>query len=420
MTPLNMTLAIIVAFLAPLGDSYGQTNPSSPEAIAAAARSLNDPEFAALRDKLAKQSAVVVGAASSGQGNYAKELVNSPALAARASAMAAENRQIEKQVGPKEIRLAQLSLPGIDQFASDLKNGKYVYSSSKGPEIITLIRSLPMRDDKEQIVILRQLQTLSAQGYPEAQNFVGNIFEFGLFGNQQSMVKAVEFYLAAAKQRYQPALYNLALVSYFGRAGRANVEQAENLLSQAHAIGPESSYRVCGMAAYLEFRQGKQFESVTYARNCKSPLANIPNVLYASSAPLPEKVKMLKDSITAGANDGFRILVQLTKSLPNDAEYLSCKYTILDRVRFGPVPRNLRDLAKDCYFSQVPGSMSPDGRARSELTIQGIASFVATESAAFAQQRSTSKFHHEFSVPFLPYGQADVELFSAIYSKGKQ
>lgn len=419
MIPTHITLAIAVAFLAPLSDSYGQANPSSPEAIAAAAKSLNDPEFSALRDKVAKQSAAVVGAASGAQANYAKDLVNSPVVTAKAAAMAADNRQIEKQVGPKEIRLAQLYLPGIDQFASDLKNGKYVYASSKGAEIIMLIRSLPMRDEKEQVGILRQLQTLSAQGYPEAQNFIGNIFEFGLFGNQQSIGKAVEFYLAAAKQRYQPALYNLALVSYFGRAGRANVEQAENLLSQAHAIGPESSYRVCGMAAYLEYRQGKQLESVTYARNCKSPLANIPNVVYASNAPMPDKVKMLKDSITAGANDGFRILVQLTKAVPNDAEFLNCKYTLLDRVRFGPVPRNLRDLAKDCYFSQVPGAMLPDGRARSEIAIQGITGFVAAESAAFAQQRKTSKFHHEFSVPFLPYGQADVELFSAIYSKGK-
>jgi hypothetical protein len=407
--------------------AYEQTSRPAPppssratEAITEAARALGSPEFAALRQSVARQAAAATKATDSITSNYSADLLKSRQLERHARHMMASHEEIEKKVGPEQIRLAQLTLPGIDQFTSDLKNGKYVSVSSRGPEIIHLIRTLPMREAKDQTGILKRLQIFSAQGYPEAQNFAGNIVEFGLYGNTADSAKAEAYYKLAALQRYQPALFNLALMKYFGKSSRPDVPEASRLFRQAYAIGAESSYRVCGMAAYLEYRSSKPADSMKYANNCRSPLAKIPNALYTPGLNLPDKIKMLKDSISAGANDGFKILADLTRSVPNDTEYLACKYKILDQVRFSPITSNLRDTAKECYFALAPSANLPDGRARSEIAVINIAGFATKELAALTQQRRANKLHPEKSVPYLPFTQADVELFDTIYSRLNQ
>lgn len=415
-----VTMAILPFSSAHCQPASAPTPPhvQAPESITAAAKALQSPSFMSLRESVARQSTAIANAASVEPVGYNRELIKSGVVERQAHAMAESNRTAERGTGPEQIRLAQLSLPSMEQFASDLKFGKFVTVSSKGPEIVTLIRSLGMRGNKEQIDILKKIQQLSLQGFPEAQNFVGNILEYGLFGNAKDVPKASTYYVLAAKQRYQPAIFNLALMNYFGRIPGANAVEAERLFYQAYAIGPESSARVCGMAAYAEYRLAKPAESMRYAQNCHSPLANIPNAAYSPSMTVPERIKLFRDSIVAGPNDGFGLLAQLGKSVPNDPQFLSCKFQIMNRIQFTPIPANLRDTARDCYFSAVAGANSAEGRARAEISITSISGFVATELPALAQQRKTNYFHHHYSVPFLPFTQADVELFDAIYPKG--
>lgn len=430
-----------------------QSNASYQE-IKAAAATVSSPEFVRLREAASRQNAAVAQAAENSPRNYGAQLVNSPTIDQIARSSAQSNKRIEQSVGIDQIAqssaqskklieqsigtdqvpLSRLSLPGsLEVFASNLKNGKFVTVSDRGPEIIVLIRMLSARNLKDRQPILQRIQSFSQKGYPEAMNFVGVVFEHGMFNTPRDIKTAATFYKAAAQKRYQPALYNLAGLAYFGKVGVSAPREAEQLLATAAAIGAERSNRVCGMASFLQFRQGKRAAALTYAKNCYSPLAGLANAGFAPEFTVAERTRMLRQAIAAGADDGFPMLVSLVR--PDDKNFMFCKYRLLERVRLSPIPAGLREAAANCHAETLrlaPALNNPArptshvnimGRTRPvpstsgsnnpqhEMAIMGITGFVSTEAAALAHLRKSDRFRHTLSVPFLPFDQQEVNSF---------
>ena len=429
MQPLYLSMArrffCIVALIGNVahGQSVGQQARPAPD-LQSAAATLSSPEFSNLRIDAARQAAAVAGSAMNAPKQYNTELLKSPQIQQVAASTQNSNKTIEGSIGENAIRLAQLNLPslsgpGFDQFASELKFGKFVTQSERGPEIILLIRSLGTRAEKDRAPLLRRLQVYSSQGYPEAVNFVGVIYEYGLFQTPRDIVRAVEFYKAAAQRRYQPALYNLATIAYFGKAGPANLAESERLVNMAQTIGAEGSFRVCGLSAFLQFRQGNRADAMRQAKNCKSALANLPNAAFGTEFSALERIKMLRESIAAGADDGFSLLVDTARRIPNDKNFYFCKYAIIDRIRFGAIPPNLKQWAGDCYLKFNAETSASGHKIASDMATMGIAGFVSSEVSALQNLRRTNRFHHSWSVPYLPFGQPEVDLFQTIMPKGK-
>lgn len=344
-----------------------------------------------------------------------RDLLSSGKVEQVAGSMGQANKAEQEAVDESAIARIRRSLPSLDQFGSSLKYGSFSVVSSQGPEVVTLIRAVPMRTGKERNDVLAKLLNLSRQGVPEAQNFSGFVYEYGLFGAPRDLVRAREYYTAAASHRYQPAILNLATMAYFGKGGPSDPEAARELLHLAVGIGPESSGRVCGLASFIEYRRGDQDAALRFGKHCYSALAYIPSAAYDNQLPLTQRIKMLRDSIGTGAPDGYRWLEQITQRAGPDPQYLYCKYRLINQVRANPARADVRTLARTCYANSTA---TPGDRA-ADAAIPGIVAFVVTEQRALEQLRQKNRFHHSWSVPYLPFAQGDVDLFEPILKEAR-
>jgi hypothetical protein len=332
-----------------------------------------------------------------------------------AGAIARDNRTVQESVDDTVISRIRKSLPSLDQLGSSLKYGSFSVVSSQGAEVVSLIHTVPLRTGKDRNEALAKLVRFSQQGVPEAQNFAGFVYEYGLFGAARNVRLAHELYSAAASRRYQPAIFNLANLAYFGKDQPSDTEMALELIQQAFATGPEGSNRVCGLASFIEYRRGDVEAALRYGKLCASPLAHIPNAAYNNQLPLKQRIKMLRDSIGTGALDGYRWLEVITQQAGPDKEYLYCKYRLLNQLRANPHRADLKTLARTCYADTV-GDPHDKG---ADMAILAMTSFVATEWKVLEQLPRTNRFHYSWSVPYLPFKQGDVDLFEPVMRDGK-
>jgi hypothetical protein len=271
-----------------------------------------------------------------------------------------------------------------------------------------------MRTGRDRNEVLAKILRYSQQGVPEAQNFAGFVYEYGLFGAARNTRLAQEFYTAAASRRYQPAIFNLANLAYFGKGQASDAETARELIQQAVAAGPEASNRVCGLASFIAYRRGDMEGALRYGKFCASALAHIPNAAYNNQLPLRQRIKMLRDSIGTGAPDGYRWLEMITQHAGPDKEYLYCKYRLLNQLRANPHRSDLKTLAHTCYADTV----DPHDKG-ADAAILAVTSFVVTEWKVLEQLPRTNRFHYSWSVPYLPFKQGDVDLFEPVMKDGK-
>lgn len=393
---------------------------SQVNTMTGAMSSVSTPEFRALRDNTAKQAAAVAQSAMAAPQKYNTELMRSGVVERVAQASASGNKELLGGIGKEQIDRVKSLLPSLNQIGSDLKYGKFVVVSDKGEEIILLIRSIPVRAESERSQILMKIKAYSEQGYPEALNFMGFIFEYGLFGAIADINKAKAFYEAAAKRRYQPALFNLANIYFFGKLGRRNYADAEKLIAQAHAIGIEGSYRVCGLGSFLQYRIGNRQDALAYGKACASALANLPNAEFREDLAIGERVKMLRESIAAGADDGYAMLEKVTLKTAGDRDYLYCKYKLINQIRLSGDLARLKEMGSDCYSKTTRDLNTKEERARAEMALNGITGFVSVELGLLARAREANRFHYSWSAPYLPFGQAEVDLFEPLLPKGKK
>lgn len=339
-----------------------------------------------------------------------RELLRSGKVEQIAAAIAQQNKETARAAdAPSSGRLGDhLSL---ERLGATLRfDGKYASVSAQGLEVIALIRQVPARKGKELNDVLARLLKFSQQGVPEAQNFCGFVYEYGLFGASSDIARARRHYEAAAARRYQPSFFNLANMAYFGKGQPRDPMQGYDLVRQAMSIGDETSSRVCGLASYIAYKNGEREAAGRYSVSCYSALANIPVAVYGTQMPLARRMTLLRDSISTGATDGYQMLEEITRTPGPDKTFLHCKYQLVNRIRPDPDRYDVNALARACYAGEV----AKDRDQSDDRAIRGIASFAVTESRSLAQLGHADRFHYTWSVPYLPFTQADVDLFTPI------
>ena len=380
---------------------------------------INDgPTFNQLVNQHQKQAKAIVKQAGKKLDNHngTQHLISDDAVAHEMQRQKNMNQAVVTKVGENEINQARASLPQLGVIGNRLKYGSHHTVSQNGEEIIDLIRSLIQAPSTQQNSILSKLQVFAKNNVPEALHFFGFIFEYGLFGADKNLSKAVQYYQSAASFNYQPALYNLAIMSAYGRSGKVDLEKSRRLIRQAYALGNESSYRVCGFASFLSYRFDLQNEAQRYAHRCVSPLANLSLATQNNELPLAKRVSLLRDSLATGVDDAYRLIVRITQPFKaTDNNYTFCKYALVDRYRNKTTFNRLQDDALRCV-AQAKNFAYTDSKNKLlyDQIIRGIAGFVPVEINALAHIRRSNPFHYNWSVPYLPFGQQEVNLFSSM------
>lgn len=340
-----------------------------------------------------------------------RDLLRSGTIEQMAESMRQENRTASQSVDDSVVTRFRAALPSLDQVGASLKfDGSYVSVSPRGPEVIALIRQVPMHKGRDRNNILAKLVNFTRQGVPEAVTFSGFVYEYGLFGATRDLALARSHYEAASVRNYQPAIFNLANMAFFGRGQPSNSELARELVHRAASIGSEASSRVCGLATFIDYRNGDLDAAARIGKSCYSALANIPNAAYNNQMPLDRRIKLLRDSIATGAPDGYRWLEEITQRAGPDKAQLYCKYRLVNRLRTAPSSFDLRAFARTCYDT----STADADRKSADNVVQGITSFALAETRALDQSRRNDRFHHAWSVPYLPFAQPDADLYATV------
>lgn len=390
-----------------------------------AADSLQGSDFDATVKATKKQSQATTRAAMQAapgqQFNYARNLLQSETFENEAQRQKQQNSKVVSSATPSLIEKVQKALPKSAPYVGRLQSGEHVVVSSNGEEVIGLIRALATGNATEQQARLLKLQSFSESGNPEAMNFMGVIFEHGLFGAHLDMHRALSYYKSAAAARYQPAVYNLALAAAYNRDGGSGETNAFNLISKAAALGAESSYRVCGLGSFLSFRRNDQTAAINFSKNCFSTLAGLSKASFGQNLTTLERVKLLRDSLATGADDAYAVIERITrKEAATDQSFIYCKYTLLNRFRQTEKLEGLRNAASHCYrqFAKDTGN-SFNNTLLHDQAVAGISGFIPLEMADLKKTRSSNHFHYSWSAPYLPFLQTDVDLFEPLLSRAK-
>ena len=306
-------------------------------------------------------------------------------------------------------------LPGVQGMGTQLANGPHAVVSPNGNATIARILELLTAKPEARAGILQQLQQAAQQGVPEAQNFMGFASEFGAFGAPVNLAVARAFYQAAAQSGYQPALYNLALLNAYGRGVPANLRQGLVYSRQALAKGTEISYRVCGMASFLAYKNGQGQIALQAAQGCISPLAGLAVARYNSALSVPARVQKARDSLLTGVDDGFAVIHDLMR---NQNGYTACRYALVQQYLYQGDLTSVKTAALTCYrqSTRMTGTLSPV----QQQEINGLASFTLAEVLAIRKHRAGNRMHYGWPVPYLPFPAYDAERFAPCLKGSKR
>lgn len=311
------------------------------------------------------------------------------------------------------------SRPRFVQFGNDLKYGKPIVVSESGEEIVSFIRSFVRMDPGAYAQPLAQLKALADRGTPEALNFVGFIYEYGLFQVSRNLERASDYYRAAAAGRYQPALLNLGSMTYFGRGIKNDANAAYRLISLANAIGPESSSRVCGMGALMAYRLSIASDALKFSRGCNSPLAALATAKYGQGQDL-KNFAHLRNSIIAGADDGFDVIADLGARMPPRPDFMQCRFKVIGQARLNTEPGKVRAAIHHCVTTDSARISHAKTPEQADTAISELTGSVMLELQTMAAARKGARFQHAMSVPYLPFSQVDVNQWLPLIEKGSR
>lgn len=342
------------------------------------------------------------------------DVVNSDTVKAIAKQQAQINANIEKGVGEDQVKEVKLNLPSISAMIQEVKSGgKMITVSNGGGVLVTQIQALPKLRGVQLNEALTKINAYSNAGYPEAQNYLGFIYEYGLYQNPKNQAKANFLYTAAAKKGYQPAVYNLALVNLYGKGVKPNIRTANDLADKAADIGKESSSRACGLASFINYRQQKSASALSYARDCRSALADLPEAALSPKGLLLDRINRLEASLSSGADDGFSELATLTKYAPQDEALLACKYAVLNTYRWRLLGGEV-DIARAVQKCEMQPKAISHPMIAKNAKEKLISAFVMQKIQAYKRVRESNRFMYRWSVPYLPFQQMDVEAFRTL------
>lgn len=367
-------------------------------------------------------SAVSAIAQSATPNNFSA-ILDTPAFNDQVEQSKRQNANTLSAITPEFLAQTISNLPKIGQMGREMRFGRHKTVSQDGEKIIDLIQvaASASRSPKERTEALRTLQELSQRKVPEAVNFIGFVNEYGLFGARKEMRTALQYYRAAAAAGYQPALYNLALAEAYGKQGRQDLAQAAQYIANAFSYGEEASSRVCGFGSFINYRRGDLQAALRFTKGCNSPLIALPMALADRTQSQEKRIDGLRKSIATGADDGFELLERITRDTAGkDDQFNFCKYSLLNRYRITEKYDHLQGDAARCY-EQYASKLKDQNKetSRRQLIIPGIASFVSTEIVALKDMRKSNHFHYSWSVPYLPFAQQDVDLFTPVFPGAK-
>lgn len=351
---------------------------------------------------------------------FAESTFNSPVFKDLVNGYQQQNSSVLKSVTSDVVDRAKALLPKANQLGERLRFGDHNVVSNDGETIVMWIIEAARASSEKRTAVLRKLADLSARGLPEAMTFEGFVAEYGLFGAPKDPARALSLYRSAAALNYQPAIFNLSIAAAYGKLQHADLSSALSYAAQAAAIAPDSSYRVCGFASFLSYRQGDRTRALQYSTSCWSDLAGIARSRYDPKATVSERVTLLRNSIGTGIDDAYPLLEQITREGAPDPQYLACKYELVNKYRRAATISTLRDDAIQCYRRSTPAPNSRDAAIRFNTVVPGIIGFVPTEIRALDKLRASNKFHYGWSVPYLPFRQQDVDMFAPYVTHAKQ
>ncbi len=306
-----------------------------------------------------------------------------------------------------------------------VKYGKHLTVLENGEYIIDQIRALASASGKRQSTLLGSIMQAAQRGSPEAQNFLGMIYEYAMYGNQRDITLATHFYEAAASRDYPPAIYNLGLVAYYGKnVSQPNPgadESSRALFTKAAVLANGAdNFRLCGMASLINYQSSKMDLANKFAANCESPLSNLAKV---NSTPMttPEKIRSLRFFAATGANDAFPLLEQVTKeAIGKDENYPYCTWHIFNEY-FGRIAnsgRAMRISAQQCVESYYKDDKkSALGNLKESTAVTRVIAGVNSEVLHFKELRELSRVHYSWAVPYLPFNIVESDLFYPLMSK---
>lgn len=343
-----------------------------------------------------------------------------PAYSNLADRISDQNKRTSSSVTDAAVRQSMQLLPKLTQLGSELKFGKHNVLSKDGDAVIGLIRASVSGPMNARQSSFKEIEQRAARGSPEAMTFLGFVAEHGLFGRAKNLREANELYSSAGRMNYQPALFNQALLLAYGRLGRPDLSASLKLIDRAADLAADNSHRVCGFAAFLHYRAGNQQTALRYASGCDSPLARLPSGLWNTSEPLSRRVDWLRSSIATGVDDGYKIIEKVTAEAPPENQFLHCKYAALNRTRAGDDRKALTAAAERCYEARTRSAPQSFQAPAKSAVVPAILAFAQSESATLEKNRLSNRFHFSWAVPYLPFGQAEVQLFESAILKGQR
>ncbi len=333
------------------------------------------------------------------------------------SQQAANSKAIAGSIGPDAITQAMNKLPHWTSDPGQLKYGQHRTVSPQGEEVITLIRQAFTSNPDAQRNALLKLHDYSEQGIPEAITFFGFAHDYGLLGLVKNQVEAMNYYEVAARQGYQPAVYDLAIHAIYSMGEPQDLQAADRYLIQAMTYGQESSYRVCGMQSFIEYRLGITHSAQVTLSQCDSPLVNLSLAQSGRWQSAEKMVKGLRQSIGTGLDDGYPLLVHVGEVLAgHDPVFYYCKYSLLNKLREHSLDKaQLQTDATRCVDTYSPETFTP---TQKYLAASGVAGFIPAEISALRTLRKSNHFHYNLAVPYLPFTQLDIDMLAS--AKGTQ
>lgn len=373
-------------------------------------KSLN---FQTLQDGVRAQTEAVIGNIQTSQISESLHIADSPAVTAMTERLSRAHKSAIEATDESMVAKAKAALPKLSDALYRGPKSPYFTTSARGQEVITVIRAIPQASGDKRQELLLKIKQYSSAGFPEAVNFVGFIFEYGLFGAKKDGARALSLYQSAAATGYQPALYNVANYLYYGKGGVQDISTADDAIRRAYMMAQDTSGRICGLGAFMNYRSGNKKESLRYATGCTSTLAKLPLAVYEERVLPLERIRILKETLGTGADDAFPMMRRIADSMNKIEPQLKCRYELMDRYRLNTDTQSAKAAAAQCLNT----SGTSDGNGRMS---QDIANYVDVEIRSIQSERQRNQFHYSWSVPYLPFPLTETGQFLPLIEHKQQ
>lgn len=329
--------------------------------------------------------------------------------------LAAFNADSINKATEEALKNSKLVIPNITTLGYNMRDGKALTSSPDGDKVIPLIRSLINNPQQTKPDTLQKIKAYSDANVPEAQNFIGFIYEHGLFGYKKDLDLSFQYYRLAATQKYEPAFYNLALMYAYGKKIQVNLNAASSLLSNAYRMPQDTSYRVCAMTSFVNYKLNLNAEAIKTSSSCISPLANLVNATYNTTLPFDQRISLLRTSLTTGIDDAYLIIQKIAinnNSLQGYQTY--CKYKLIQFYSTNKDFSQLTKLAEECAIQTKQLDPANKNKPEYKTFLDGITGTVPMELNEINTLKNSNHFHYSWGVPYLPFTITDATNLEAL------